>query len=225
MCQEPFLADVSNDLSYDSLSAHTNPSDIFYRAVKSKYLRDWTSDPEHRGPLSAIGAYTYGGRYNQSEKFQVLYVADSKLTTELECKIKYKYKDREFPNLIMISSSDADTYEICEIISYKLQYVFDLTIISNQSALGTNYQELTGCWNWPDPDAYPVAPTQNIGYLVFNSNSVTALKVPSAQNLGAFNLAIFPARLREHDSFLVARDPLGNVGRIGGKGRMPNFPA
>lgn len=82
-------------------------------------------------------------------------------------------------------------------IHYRLSAVLDLTDTSNQQALATNLQELTGAWI-PFSAENQISPTQEVGAAAHNLMKIEALKVPSAQNIQApcaYNLAVFPDRL------------------------------
>lgn len=159
-------------------------------------------------PLSGIGSYITGGRFNQREKFQVLYIADSEETARLE--FRNLFKDPE-GNLIQNSHRPCVPF----VIHYQLESILDLNDLQIQQTLQTNCQELTGLWDWLSLNLTArIAPTQELGRVAFDSCQIQALRVPSAAHPGSYNLAIFPDRLRQGFSYVRAIDPLGIEAQI-----------
>jgi RES domain-containing protein len=93
------------------------------------------SDRWRDTPLSAIGAFQRGGRYNAPETFPVLYTADSQMTALLETEALFMTADGQLcgaprgPGLIL-------TLE-CTLVR-----VLDLTVPDLYADLGTSAKEL-----------------------------------------------------------------------------------
>ncbi len=88
-----------------------------------------------------------------------------------------------------------------------LSAILDLTRQEAWASLGTSLQDLTGSWLGSSPG---VAPTQHLGQGCYEVGTIEALKVPSAKDPKAFNLAVFPDRLRE-ESYLRVYDDSGLI--------------
>ena len=147
------------------LIAHSEPS---FRVIADRW-RDT--------PLSAIGAFERGGRYNAPLTFPVLYTADSQMTALLEAEALFTTADGQLrgaprdPDLILT-------------LECSLSRVLDLTVADLYPALGTSYDELVSAV----PSRFilnarkKLTPTQQLGTACFRSGRISALKVPSAQN-------------------------------------------
>jgi RES domain-containing protein len=128
-------------------------------------------------PLSAIGAFERGGRYNAPHTFSVLYTADSQMTALLETEALFTTADGQLrgaprdPDLILT-------------LECSLLRVLDLTVPDLYPELGTSYGELVSAV----PSRFilnarkKLTPTQQLGSACFRSGRISALKVPSAQN-------------------------------------------
>jgi len=135
------------------------------------------SDRWRDTPLSAIGAFQRGGRYNAPETFPVLYTADSQMTALLEVEALFMTADGQLrgaprdPDLILTLECD-------------LVRVLDLTVPQLYADLGTSAEELVSSV----PSRFILnahkrqTPTQQLGMACFRSGRISALKVPSAQN-------------------------------------------
>jgi len=155
------------------LTAYSEPS---YRVIADRW-RDT--------PLSAIGAFERGGRYNAPHTFPVLYTADSQMTTLLEAEDLFTTADGQLrgaprdPDLILT-------------LECSLLRVLDLTVPDIYPELGTSYDELVGA----SPSRFilnarkKLTPTQQLGSACFRSGRISALKVPSAQNPKGYCLDI-----------------------------------
>ncbi len=155
------------------LAPYTEPS---YRVISDRW-RD--------NPLSAIGSFERGGRYNAPHTFPVLYTADSQMTALLEAEALFTTADGQLqgvprdPDLILT-------------LKCSLLRVLDLTVPDLYSRLGTTYDELV-C---PVPSRFilnarkKLTPTQELGTACFRSGRISALKVPSAQNAKGYCLDI-----------------------------------
>jgi RES domain-containing protein len=152
-----------------------------FRSIRTEFAQD---------PLSAIGSFICGGRYNLKEQFEALYLANNELTANLEVRALFQISSE----LIQLQGPPRIMLEI----EYRLESVLDLTNSAIQQALGTNLQELTGLWR-PMQAENQQAPTQLLGAAAYNIQTIEALKVPSAvaieENPQAYNLVIFPDRL------------------------------
>lgn len=153
--------------------------------------------------LSAVGSFLKGGRYNIAQTFEVLYTSGSPITAlkELNFLVKTSSGIVAFPGepLILLS------------LSYSLQSILDLTDPNHQNILGTNLQELTGDFLRLNAQGQ-IAPTQELGAVAYNLQTIQALKVPSASDLDpdSYNLVIFPDRLAPN-SFIQVYDPSGTI--------------
>jgi RES domain-containing protein len=144
------------------------------------------SDRWRDTPLSAIGAFQRGGRYNAPETFPILYTADSQMTALLEAEALFMTADGQLrgaprdPDLIL-------TLE-CALVR-----VLDLTVPQLYADLGTSAEELVSSV----PSRFILnahkrqTPTQQLGMACFRSGRISALKVPSAQNPTGYCLNIF----------------------------------
>jgi RES domain-containing protein len=160
------------------LTPHTEPS---YRVIADRW-RD--------NPLSAIGAFERGGRYNAPHTFPVLYAADSQMTALLEAEALFKTADGQLrgvprgPDLILT-------------LECMLMRVLDLTVSDLYTDLGTSHDELVSSV----PSRFilnarkKLTPTQQLGTACFRSGRISALKVPSAQNGNGYCLDILTESL------------------------------
>jgi RES domain-containing protein len=135
------------------------------------------ADRWRENPLSAIGSFERGGRYNAPRKFPVLYTADSQMTALLEAEALFATADGQLqgvprdPDLILT-------------LSCSLLRVLDLTTPELYAHLGTSYEELVSVV----PSRFLLnarnvqTPAQDLGAACSRSGRFSALKVPSAQN-------------------------------------------
>ena len=156
------------------MTAHSEP---IFRVIADRW-RDT--------PLSAIGPFERGGRYNAPHTFPVLYTADSQMTALLEAEALFTTADGQLrgaprdPDLILT-------------LECSLSRVLDLTVADLYPALGTSYNELVSTV----PSRFilnarkKLTPTQQFGNACFRSGRISALKVPSAQNAKGYCLDIF----------------------------------
>jgi RES domain-containing protein len=147
------------------LTPYTEPS---YRVIADRW-RD--------NPLSAIGAFERGGRYNAPRTFPMLYTADTQMTALLEAEALFTTADGQLrgaprdPDLILT-------------LECALLRVLDLTGPDLYADLGTSYDELVSAV----PSRFilnarkKLTPTQQLGEACFRSGRISALKVPSAQH-------------------------------------------
>ncbi len=155
------------------LAPYIEPS---YRVIADRW-RD--------NPLSAIGSFERGGRYNAPQTFPVLYTADSQMTALLEAEALFTTADGQLrgaprdPDLILT-------------LECSLLRVLDLTVPDLYSPLGTTFDELVSAM----PSRFilnarkRLTPTQQLGTACFRSGRISAVKVPSAQNAKGYCLDI-----------------------------------
>ena len=128
-------------------------------------------------PLSAIGAFERGGRYNAPHTFPMLYTADSQVTALLETEALFMTADGQLRG----TPRDPDLMLTLEC---SLLRVLDLSVPGLYPELGTSYEELVSAF----PSRFilnarkKLTPTQQLGSACFRSGRISALKVPSAQN-------------------------------------------
>ena len=151
-------------------------SGFSYRVIANRW-RD--------SPLSAIGAFELGGRYNAPQTFPVLYSADSQMTALLETEALFITADGQLrgaprdPDLILT-------------LECTLLCVLDLTVPGLYADLGTSGEELVNFI----PSRFILnaqneeTPTQQLGSACFRSGRISALKVPSAANPKGYCLDI-----------------------------------
>jgi RES domain-containing protein len=151
-------------------------SGFSYRVIANRW-RD--------SPLSAIGAFELGGRYNAPQTFPVLYSADSQMTALLETEALFITADGQLrgaprdPDLILT-------------LECTLLCVLDLTVPGLYADLGTSGDELVNSV----PSRFILnaqneeTPTQQLGSACFRSGRISALKVPSAANTKGYCLDI-----------------------------------
>ena len=166
-------------------------------------------------PLSAIGAFERGGRYNAPHTFPVLYSADSQVTALLEAEALFITADDKLrgaprdPDLILT-------------LECRLHRVLDLTVPDLHDDLGTSCEELVNS----NPSRFILnarkqeTPTQQLGSACFRSGRVSALKVPSAQNPKGYCLNILLESLVVGERIAI----LDKSGRLASeiKGAIPN---
>jgi RES domain-containing protein len=155
------------------LTAHSEPS---FRVIADRW-RDT--------PLSAIGAFERGGRYNTPHTFPVLYTADSQMTALLEAEALFTTADGQLrgaprdPDLILT-------------LECSLSRVLELTVSDLYPDLGTSHDELVSAV----PSRFilnarkKLTPTQQLGTACFRSGRISALKVPRAQNAKGYCLDV-----------------------------------
>jgi RES domain-containing protein len=160
-------------LEHAPLTNHSEPS---FRVIADRW-RDT--------PLSAIGAFERGGRYNAPHTFPVLYTADSQVTALLETEALFTTSDGQLRG----APRDPDLILTLECSLFR---VLDLTVPDLYSELGTSYDELVSA----TPSRFilnarkKLTLTQQLGTACFRSGRISALKVPSAQNSKGYCLDI-----------------------------------
>jgi RES domain-containing protein len=158
-------------------------------------------------PLSVQGALLFGGRYNVRQSlpqgFGALYLADSRETARREVRTVVDtavgiYKVSNPPPRTEFS------------VDYSLNSVLDMTDPNIQTALETNFQELTGLWVELN-NRGQIAPTQVLGRAAYELETIEALKVHSVWGgANAYNIVVFTDRLSS-GSFLRALDESGTI--------------
>jgi len=160
-------------LEHAPLTNHSAPS---FRVIADRW-RDT--------PLSAIGAFERGGRYNAPHTFPVLYTADSQVTALLETEALFTTGDGQLRG----APRDPDLILTLECLLFR---VLDLTVPDLYLELGTSYDELVSA----APSRFilnarkKLTPTQQLGTACFRSGRISALKVPSAQNAKGYCLDV-----------------------------------
>ncbi len=155
------------------LTPYTEPS---YRVIADRW-RD--------NPLSAIGAFERGGRYNAPRTFPMLYTANTQMTALLEAEALFTTADGQLRG----APRDPDLILTLECAFLR---VLDLTGPDLYADLGTSYDELVSAV----PSRFilnarkKLTPTQQLGEACFRSGRISALKVPSAQHAEGYCLDI-----------------------------------
>jgi RES domain-containing protein len=156
-------------------------------------------------PLSALGSVIGGGRYNRSAKydlsnaFEALYLADTHTSAleEVEAMVG-GIPHRMAPRLML--SIDVD-----------LTRIVDLRSTIAHHSLGARIVALTAPWRRAQVTTRTI--TQEIG-LAAHTLGLEGLLVPSAKNHAHFNLVVFPANLLRSSLIEVYTGPPGAVPRI-----------
>jgi hypothetical protein len=91
----------------------------------------------------------------------------------------------------------------------RLSHVIDLSLVSEQRKIGTNYAELTG--NWANNPGVP--PTQTLGQVLFNLPDVEGFIYPSSLT-GESCLGIFPDKLGPSSSITFLNEINGRRERL-----------
>lgn len=173
--------------SIERLKTDLNASPLVpYAGYSYRVIEDrWRNDP-----LSAIGAFQNGGRYNAPGTFSVLYTANSRVTAFKEIQALFDTADGQLRDV-------PRNPELVLTLEVTLLYVLDLTDPALCSQLGTSRKELVSA----TPSRFilnaqgKTTPTQDLGAACYLSDQISALKVPSAAHLEGFCLDIFPDRL------------------------------
>jgi len=152
-----------------------------YRIIEELWRHD---------PLSAIGAFENGGRYNPPRSFPVLYTAGSRITALWETQALFDTADGQL--------GDAPRNpELLLTLEVTMHAVLDLTQPDLCAQLDTSHEELVS----ETPSRFilnargKTTPTQNLGTASHASQRISALKVPSAAHPEGYCLDIFPDRL------------------------------
>jgi RES domain-containing protein len=150
-----------------------------------------TPDIHAHDPISGDGSLKAGGRFNIKpglrehpdlpDGIRTIYLSDSAETAIREAQLLVKTSSGES----LINDSDYTYF----FIKYNLSRVIDLT-----EGDFFDYQLLTGEWGEYYKIRKETSPTQRIAIAAFKLG-IQALKVPSAQNLRGYNLAIFSDNL------------------------------
>ncbi|MBC6479476.1 MAG: RES domain-containing protein [Hormoscilla sp. GM7CHS1pb] len=139
--------------------------------------------------------------FHTPNQLEALYLADTPVNCLLEVEALIQ-TERGF-------SGVSKSPQVLLSIEYKLNSVIDIVDIGAQTNINTNVQELTVSWRFMNAQGQ-LAPTQNLGEVVYSMQQVEALKVPSAKVANADNLVVFPARI-SGDSFLRVFDDSGTI--------------
>lgn len=137
-------------------------------------------------PLSAIGAFERGGRYNAPKTFPVLYSADSPVTALQETEALFATPDGRLHGV-------PRDPEILLTLECNLFRVLDLTTEELYADLGTTREELVSV----HPSRFILnarneeTSTQRLGSGCSGSGQISAIKVPSAQRAEGYCLNIF----------------------------------
>jgi hypothetical protein len=182
---------------------------IAYRLVLEKYRNK---------PISGNASLKYGFRYsppppdlirNVSDvhSFKAEYLSDSEQTTRDEVRqdsrprILFKV-EFSFSSLLDLTNTDV---------------VQDLTSELNPTFDDGKFQprNLYDDWQKINSETGDLAPTQYLGYLLYQASEIEALRVPSVRNKEGYNIVVFIDRL-QIGSYLIARNGNTIVQKIDG---------
>jgi RES domain-containing protein len=164
-------------------------SGFSYRVIEDRWRND---------PLSAIGSVRNGGRYNAPGTFSVLYTANSRVTAFREVQALFETSDGQLRDV-------PRNPELVLTLEVTLLCVLDLTDPTVYAGLGISRQELTS----ETPSRFilnaqgKTTPAQDLGSVCYQSQRISALKVPSAAHFEGFCLDIFPERLVQGESIAI----------------------
>lgn len=172
------------------------------------------ADEWRDAPLSAVGAFERGGRYNAPHTFPVLYGADSQMTALLETQALFMTATGQLRGV----PRDPDLMLTLECT---LLRVLDLTIPDSYTDLGVSLDELVSSV----PSRFILnarkqeTPTQRLGSACFRSGRISAIKAPSAANPQGYCLDILLESLVVGEQIAI----LDKSGRLQAevKGRIP----
>jgi hypothetical protein len=107
-------------------------------------------------------------------------------------------------------------------VNVVLRNVVDLTKVSQQQLIETSAQEITGDWRAygyrrPEsavPEPVGLAPTQELGQVLFTTPEVEAFLYTSAKRADHPNLAVFPQKLRAGSSLAFTNPITGETATI-----------
>lgn len=152
-----------------------------YRIIEERWRHD---------PLSTIGAFESGGRYNPPRTFPVLYTSGSRITALRETQALFETADGRLADV-------PRNPELLLTLEISLYAVLDLTQPDLCAQLSTSRGELISAI----PSRFilnargKTTPTQDFGATCYASERISALKVPSAAHSDGYCLDIFPDRL------------------------------
>lgn len=154
-------------------------------------------------PLWGLGSRLYGGRFTPKGTFEAIYLAEDPVTAIAEVSgVLYSP-----PAPIPLTAQPPLVLITVEGI---LLRVLDLTVSGVQSALGTNWQELTGAWRHIQATGQE-APTQTLGRVCHQSGRFEAIRFPSSKNNpNGVCIAVFSDRLQS-PSLIKVFDPHGHL--------------
>lgn len=156
-------------------------SGFSYRIIEERWRHD---------PLSTIGAFENGGRFNPPRTFPVLYTAGSRITALRETQALFDTADGRLADV-------PRNPELVLTLEIALHAVLDLPHPGLCAQLGTSREELMSA----TPSRFILnargrtTPTQDFGATCYASERISALKVPSAAHSDGYCLDIFPDRL------------------------------
>ncbi len=161
----------------------------FFRSIERTHENDL---------LKATYSHDQGGRYNRPSSFGAIYLADS---------AENSIRETIRPGFQIVP-------RILATINVKLVSVIDLESKGVLELLQIESNRLFESWR-ANPQAY----THKLGGAIYDSERFEGIRYPSekVRNPQAYNLAVFPARLKK-GSFLELHDPSGTLTqRISGK--------
>lgn len=189
-----------------------HPPDRLLRVIENAPVEPFTgfvyrviAERWRDSPLSAMGSFRAGGRYNAPNSFPILYCADSQMTAMLEVEALFTTAD----GLLRGAPRDPD---LVLSIHCELARVLDLTDARFLGVLGLTRDELVS----PTPSRFILnargeqTPTQTLGAACSFNGRISALKVPSAANDAGYCLNILPDSLLIGEQIFV-EDTSGRI--------------
>jgi len=178
---------------------------FYSRCVEFRHLSPPGPRPAapSRKPLWGLGSKLYGGRFTPKGAFETIYLAGDPVTAMAEVSgVLYS------PQAPMPLTAQPPWVLIT--VEGILLRVLDVTVLSVQSALGTNGQELTGAWRHMQAMGQE-APTQTLGCLCHESGIFEAIRFPSSKSApNGVCIAVFIDRLQP-PSLIKVFDPHGRL--------------
>jgi hypothetical protein len=166
-------------------------SGTWFRAIPPRFWRTSLQTSHTRNVLSRFSPGPAG-----NPAFEILYLCENGTIALEEVGAQFRH-----PTSGRVFTSPVPTLIVN--VDVSLQYIVDLTDVSQQRLVRTNAQELTGDWraySYRQPSSsvprpVGVAPTQMLGQALFNSPSLEGFLVMSAKLPDHRNLIVFPQKL------------------------------
>ena len=189
----------------------------FYRCIEQGKLYGLNQPQPFANPipLYSRSSSQRGARFTAKGGPDTLYMAEDITTAYMEVDRAYRRVEGLEPSSVPRVAPPVVMFSI----TVKLERVLDLANPAVQSALQTDFSELTATWRLKQSRKQPI-PTQSLGALVHASGQFQAIRYPSARDLRGCCLAVFPDRITP-PSLIEVYDPYGElVGQL----PTPNVP-
>jgi hypothetical protein len=191
----------------------------WYRATELRFV----SVPINTAHTKAVTSRFSAG-LSASTPFEILYLGDNPLVAQFE--LEFLWGSPLSPGGVLPSPRSC----VIVNVTVQLQWVVDLTMVSEQTLLETTVQELTGDWRGYHLRASPLAavrdpvgtaPTQDLGEALFATPGIEGFRAVSAKLPYHTNLAVFPEKMYVGSRLEFRYDLLGVLQVIDGHVPVP----